>query len=218
MPDAKPRVSELDLRLAEIDRRLREIQADLIPGRPSAPLAEPPQVTEPPPPEPPPREPPPPAPESPPPPPRRRAPHPSLAPPPAEPEPEPEPPAAQAEPDEPPRGRSGPLASLLQRNRRSAPAPAERDDELAALGEMHERLLVAMRELIDAYGAVVRHEQAPSAADEVSLSAGPFTTTRAVHRFVQDVSTLPGVRDVTLRGYDGPDRALLDVQLSEPTP
>lgn len=212
MPDATPRVSELDLRLAEIDRRLREIQADLIPGRPSAPPVEPP----------------------------RRVPHPALAPPPPEPPPaprpeppptappEPEPQPAASAPDETPRdaslddaprGRSGPLASLLQRTRRQPPAPDGRADELAALGEMHERLLVAMRELIDAYGAAVRQVQEPSPqTDEVLLSAGPFATTRAVHRFVQDVSALAGVREVTLRGYDGPDRALLDVQLSDSTP
>jgi hypothetical protein len=56
-----------------------------------------------------------------------------------------------------------------------------------------------------------------SAGSELTISAGPFTSIDAVRAFERELSALPGVREVTVRGYVGGDRAVIDVQLSTPT-
>ena len=52
----------------------------------------------------------------------------------------------------------------------------------------------------------------------MSVSAGPFASTEALRRFERSLQTLPEVRSVTVREYEGADRAIVDVHLSEPTP
>jgi hypothetical protein len=52
----------------------------------------------------------------------------------------------------------------------------------------------------------------------LTLSAGPFPDTGAVHEFERALARLPGVRDVGVRGYDGPDRAILEVELERGAP
>ncbi len=72
-----------------------------------------------------------------------------------------------------------------------------------------------MRELLDGYETVLaqmRPERRRPPA--VTVSAGPFTTTTALKEFERALSGLPGVRGVALRGYEGPDRAIIEVQLS----
>jgi hypothetical protein len=205
MPDLSHGASELDARLAEIDRKLRAIQVDLDPAReprpsrPSAPAPEPADAPSEPPLEP--------------------APEPPL-------EAEPEPPL-EAAPEEPAHGRSGPLASLLQRSSPRPVPPRERAPRHPAGGptvpaEMHAKLVSAMRDLLDAYGWTL--QQLPVAADPeragdpppVMMSVGPFANTAAVRAFEQELLRLPGVREVTLRGYEGENRAMFDVQLSAP--
>jgi hypothetical protein len=205
MPDLSHGASELDARLAEIDRKLRAIQVDLDPAReprpsrPSAPAPEPADAPSEPPLEP--------------------APEPPL-------EAEPEPPL-EAAPEEPAHGRSGPLASLLQRSSPRPVPPRERAPRHPAGGptvpaEMHAKLVSAMRDLLDAYGWTL--QQLPVAADPeragdpppVMMSVGPFANTAAVRAFEQELLRLPAVREVSLRGYEGENRAMFDVQLSPP--
>ena len=138
-------------------------------------------------------------------------------------EPRPSRPSAPAQ-EEPAHGRSGPLASLLQRSS-PRPAPPRESTPDPAGGamvpaEMHAKLVSAMRDLLDAYGWTL--EQLPVAADPervgdpppVAMSVGPFANTAAVRAFEQELLRLPGVREVTLRGYEGENRAMFDVQLS----
>jgi hypothetical protein len=87
---------------------------------------------------------------------------------------------------------------------------------------MHAKLVSAMRDLLDAYGWTLRQlpvDPDPQPAGEpppVAMSVGPFTNTAAVRAFEHELLRLPGVRGVTLRGYEGENRAMFDVQLSGP--
>ncbi len=51
----------------------------------------------------------------------------------------------------------------------------------------------------------------------VDVSAGPFASLDAVRAFERAVAALPGVREVTVRGYETGNRAILEVQLGEET-
>jgi hypothetical protein len=83
---------------------------------------------------------------------------------------------------------------------------------------MHAKLLASMRELLDAYGLTLQRLPPTkiSGGAEVALSAGPFTSTAAVRQFERDLTAMPVVREVTVRGYEGENRAMFDVQLHEP--
>jgi hypothetical protein len=88
--------------------------------------------------------------------------------------------------------------------------------------DLHASLVSAMRDLLDAYGWTL--EQLPASPDPqpagepppAAMSVGPFADTAAVHAFEQELLRLPGVREVTLRGYEGENRAMFDVQLAGP--
>ncbi len=82
---------------------------------------------------------------------------------------------------------------------------------LTALVEAHERLLASARALTD------RREPAAEGT-VVSVSAGPFASTEALRRFEDALLTLPEVRSAVVREYEGADRAVVDVLLSQPTP
>jgi hypothetical protein len=115
-------------------------------------------------------------------------------------------------------GRSGPLEALLKRTRPEQPS-------------IHDRLVRQVRELTDLhvemlssmYGAISEMQRALSSVPRLSptaitLSVGPFASLQAVRGFERELERVPGVREVTLRGYEGEDRAVLDVQLWETTP
>ncbi len=119
--------------------------------------------------------------------------------------------AAQAPPDAPAAVIPPEAAPVPKRLTGDARALDELVGRLTALVEAHERLLTAARELAE------RREPAESGAT-VSVSAGPFASTDALRRFERSLQTLPGVRSVTVREYEGADRAIVDVHLSEPTP
>ena len=139
------------------------------------------------------------------------------APPLAEPEPEPESAAVAAATPEPP-----PAAAVT--------APAATDSpQLQSLTELTARLLASMRELLAGYERVL----VPSApaqppvrrtaryrpdSPDVTLSAAPFASLEALREFEQAVSRLPGVRDVAVRGYEGTDRAIIEVRLDQSNP
>jgi hypothetical protein len=91
--------------------------------------------------------------------------------------------------------------------------------QLAALTELQERLLHSIRALLSAYETVVTRLGQPNPENtvrEFTVSAGPFTSTEALRAFEQTLSGISGVREVTVRGYEGGDRAIVDVRLGEP--
>lgn len=119
-------------------------------------------------------------------------------PPPAEPPPPPEPPPLPAPPPPPP-----------------VPAPAlDAGAQIEALTELSERLLASLRELLVGYERMLapRAHPRPEPA-RVTLSAGPFASIEALHEFEAALSHLRGVREVVVRGYEGTDRAIIDVRL-----
>ena len=94
----------------------------------------------------------------------------------------------------------------------AVPAPALADDvvdELRALAGTQERLLHAVRELVRAHAPAAGGDD-PS---RLGLSVGPLRDPEELRAFERAVSELPGVDAVALRGYEGGDRAVLDVQL-----
>lgn len=96
------------------------------------------------------------------------------------------------------------------------------------LTELHVKLLASFRQLLDAYEWLLTqaaHPPAPppppaavSAAPEprpsVGVTAGPFPSTDAVREFESLLAALPGVRAVSVRGYEGDDRAIFSVEFS----
>ena len=190
--DDEPQISILDARLAEIDRRLSRIQTGLaeevaapVPGR------LPPRI--------------------------------------AVPEPGARPPARPVAPAPPP-------ASV-------APSPAAEEDdagddaqlvvaELRGLISDHARLLDRLGEILACGERMLTAAEsvaAPSApaapspsagpapgasADAITVSAGPFASIEAVRGFERALRSLPGVAGAEVRGYEGGDRALVDVHLS----
>jgi hypothetical protein len=127
-------------------------------------------------------------------------------------------PDAATEDPQPPRqrGRSGPLAALLQRaSRHPSPAAASPEfaRELETLTELHRQVLDWIHELISAYEAALARRPRPPGPD-LTMSAGPFATNEALEGFVAAIKTLPGVSQAAVRGFEGTDRAIIQVQLS----
>jgi hypothetical protein len=210
----------LDEPLAQFDRLLRDIQVALVPDREPAPPAR--------------SRPRPPAPTN-------AEPEPE---PPPEPEPAltPQPPPAPEPRAEPPRGRRGPLAEMLERARPEPPEAAsalepepgkpgcchpDLSGELSELADLRaslEELQASLGELLEGYrGALVQSlaASAPRLADPVrapqfTLVAGPFVAIEAVRAFERTLQALPGIEQVAIRGYEGADRAIVDVRLTEP--
>jgi len=108
--------------------------------------------------------------------------------------------------------------------------PATEGPQLQALTELSARLLASTRELLAGYERVLvpsarSHppparriaRQRPESPD-VTLAAGPFASLEALREFEAAVSHLPGVRDVAVRGYEGTDRAIIEVRLDQSNP
>ena len=129
-------------------------------------------------------------------------PAPAPPPPPPPPLPEPPPPPPIPEPPPPP----PPLEPALDRTR-----------QLQVLSELSERLVASMRELLDGYERILAPKPRPRAeptSAAMTLSAGPFVSIEALREFEAALSQLPGVREVTVRGYEGTDRAIIEVRLA----
>jgi hypothetical protein len=106
------------------------------------------------------------------------------------------------------------------------------DPQLQALTELSARLLASMRELLAGYERMLVRSSsrrpagrsAPSRAGtgtvtgdrNVTVSAAPFRSLEALREFEQAVSNLPGVREVAIQGYEGTDRAIIEVRLDPP--
>ncbi|HEX8975867.1 MAG TPA: hypothetical protein VF830_04520 [Gemmatimonadales bacterium] len=103
------------------------------------------------------------------------------------------------------------------------PPPGEARSEselLARLRELtaaQERVLASMRQLLGGLehvaGVPGRPESGSPAGQPVTISAGPFASTEALRAFRTALEGLPGVRSVELRGFEGADRAILEVHL-----
>lgn len=116
------------------------------------------------------------------------------------------------------------------------PPPPEEDDagddaqlvvaELRGLIFDHARLLDRLGEIL-ASGERLLAAAAPSppasaatsppAPEAITVSAGPFANLDAVRGFERALRSLPGVEGAEVRGYEGGDRALVDVHLSSET-
>jgi hypothetical protein len=126
------------------------------------------------------------------------------------------------------RGRTGPLSAVLAR----APAPAEPSgaaelvDQVRALTEVQTRLVDVSERLLESFARIA--DDGPQAGlispttprvtrTGLEVNAGPFTDTAALRQFERALAALDPVRRVTVRGYQGGDRAILDIEL-EPVP
>jgi hypothetical protein len=144
------------------------------------------------------------------------------------------PPAAAPSPPEP-----APLPPVPPQSFPPAPPQPERrpepDPQLETLADVAAHLVASMRELLDGYERMVAQSSSsiprgPSSAwarsrppreepgSHVTLSAGPFGSIEALQEFEHAVARLSGVRDVTVRGYQGPDRAIIEVRLDPLSP
>jgi hypothetical protein len=189
MPQPTQGAAALDAYLADIDRRLREIQAELGPESEPVLADHRRRASDPPAPEPV---------VSMPVPPVREA-----APPVHEPAPPPRPPGRSGH-----GGREGPLAELLQRH------PGRDRPAVDSLPGLHEQLLRTIGDLLDTYETVLAELSSRAAPADVTISAGPFSSIAAVRAFERELAELPGVSEVTLRGYEGTNRAIIDVRIT----
>jgi hypothetical protein len=128
----------------------------------------------------------------------------------------------EADPARPPAQReSAPDAARPPAETQSAPDPPEQADlmqRLVVLTELQERLLHSIGELLAPSQTALARLPHPSPAGtvrEFTVSAGPFASTGAVRAFEAMLSGTPGVREVTVRGYEGEDRAIVDVRLAD---
>ncbi len=89
------------------------------------------------------------------------------------------------------------------------------DPRVDVLAELQSSLLTATRDLLDGYerASFTASEQR---ANRVTISAGPFAGTDSLRAFEQELSALPGVHGVDVRGYEGSDRAIIEVELEGP--
>ncbi|HET6867220.1 MAG TPA: hypothetical protein VFH80_14970 [Solirubrobacteraceae bacterium] len=138
------------------------------------------------------------------------------------------PPAEPAQPDAPPAAAVlGPPTAMATATA-SVPPPTEAP-QLQALTELSTRLLASIRELLAGYERVLVPSAPPPPSSrraarhrpdspDVTLAAGPFASLEALREFEQGVSLLPGVRDVAVRGYEGTDRAIIEVRLDQTNP
>jgi hypothetical protein len=81
--------------------------------------------------------------------------------------------------------------------------------ELRGLVEAQERLLHSVRELLRADEPAA----GPDDPARLGLSVGPLRSPEQLRAFENALVDLPAVDAVALRGYEGGDRAVLDVEL-----
>jgi hypothetical protein len=99
--------------------------------------------------------------------------------------------------------------------------------ELRRFADLQEEVLEQTRRLLAACEHTLTRLQTDEAAtsgqaatpapvQEFSVSAGPFGSTEALRAFERMLERIPEVREVEVRGYEGADRAIVDVHLFEP--
>ena len=105
----------------------------------------------------------------------------------------------------------------------AGPSPGEARSETDLLSRLRElttaqeHVLGSLRQLLGSLQRVAgTPERPPTGAPAdlpVTISAGPFASTEALRSFRATLEALPGVRGVELRGFEGADRAILEVHL-----
>jgi hypothetical protein len=120
-----------------------------------------------------------------------------------------------------------------------APAPGPALELVAGLRDLldfHQRLLTSTAELLETYAdalsqapaapqappatpppTALHPQQAVSELTEVSLSAGPLSSTEALRDFERALSELAQVRNVAVREFEGENRVVVDLHLARPT-
>ncbi len=93
------------------------------------------------------------------------------------------------------------------------PAPGGDAARAARLEAMCARLMRATQELLSGYELALGHVSGGAEGSAVTLAAGPFSGVAALEHFQATLRRLPDVAGVTVRGYEGSDRAILEVQL-----
>ena len=124
---------------------------------------------------------------------------------------------------------SGPAASRRIRSPsppspRCCPGLSAELSELAELRSSLEELQASLGELLEGYRGALIQALAASApplgattrGNEFTLVAGPFVALESVREFERTLLALPAIEQVAIRGYEGSDRAVLDVRLAEP--
>ncbi len=197
MSDEPPQISILDARLAEIDKRLRTIQTGLVTAQADGAHTATPTPT-----------------------------HAPTAPTATDIAPELPVRVEVPEPGSPPAGLRAVPPPAADQSLASAVA------QLRELAVTHEHLLGSMRDLLSDYErALTEARSAPGRAQgladagagagqevrSLTVTAGPFAGTEAVRGFERALWALPGVSGVELRGYEGGNRAIVDVHLSTTT-
>jgi hypothetical protein len=132
-------------------------------------------------------------------------------------------PELDTDPESPRRGREGPLAAVLASGRAhnsAQPDPREAASDPVAnqieqLAELQTSLLSSMTDVLAGFHRALAQLEADGR--EITISAGPFGTLDALREFERRLSALTGVGEVTVRGYEGDDRAVIDVRLDGPT-
>jgi hypothetical protein len=149
--------------------------------------------------------------------------------------------APDPEPGPPPsgrRGRSGPLSALLGRTRPEPAAVPEEEaeheeraprepgtpellEQIKAMTEMQTKLLAASERLIEAFVRMIESPAQPPGLfmptgpppPRTEITAGPFADTEALREFERALAQVEGVQRVAVRGYEGTDHAVFDVEL-----
>jgi hypothetical protein len=135
------------------------------------------------------------------------APAPPAAMPPAAVGPAPEPRAAEPRAAEP---------HAVEPGAKTPPTAASLVAELRGLAAAHLRCTHALLAAYERLLTRLEPSAAASAVREFRVSAGPFADTAALRGFERTLAGIPEVREVAVRGYEGEDRAIVDVQLFGP--
>jgi hypothetical protein len=137
----------------------------------------------------------------------------------------PEPDAGEPSPDQRTPDHSTPDHSTPDQS-----APSESAELLAqvkAMTETQTRLLAASERLLEAFARMLESPPEPASPPGlftpttpppqragVEIAAGPFADTESLREFERALERLDAVRRVTVRGFEGSDRAILDVELA----
>jgi hypothetical protein len=97
----------------------------------------------------------------------------------------------------------------------NAPDPDRLATQIEELTELNANLLSSMIEVLAGFQRALAQMQRREG--ELSVSAGPFASLEAVRAFGRELAGMPGVKAVDVRGYEGEDRAVIDVRVSTST-
>jgi hypothetical protein len=104
------------------------------------------------------------------------------------------------------------------------PGTPELLEQVKAMTEVQTKLLAASERLIEAFVRMIESPPAPAQPTglftptvppprRTEITAGPFADTEALREFERALAQVQGVRRVAIRGYEGSDHAVFDVEL-----